>query len=571
MMRQLRAFAWMRWRLMVNGLRGARKRDTLEQISRILTLVGPALLVAMSLGSVIGLAIAGVFAGIALAQDAPGREAIVFIIRLLGVLMLVVVAFMPLSLGAASGATRYARLLLLPIPRRLLHMVEVASGVADPWIFIPIPGLLLVAVGLAIGGALGSAVLAVVAGLGLLAAFLAFGVLSGFVVSWLMRDRRRAEMSTLIFVVGLSLVGLLPQLFGMNASSRSRRESGESRERSRPAVERVEQALPVWTRALPTEMYGRALLKGVVQQDRAAGLAWTGGLWLQAGFIYWLSSLVHARLLLSVDGRARRTGPILFRALPRVPLLTAGAAAVAMVQFRTGFRSLRGRLAVLLPGPMLALLSVVLSRSPEEAAWIARIPEHGYFIFGASLILALLTVHPITLNQFASDRAGLTLQWLSPLSARDLVFGKAVGGFMVYGSGALLALAVIGAMTRSGTPVLWVATAFGGIATYAVFSPYAALMSALFPVAADLNKNGSAGNPHTAAVIPGVLLTPLAALPAVGIMLLSLRWSPWVSLAAMAVWAAVALGLAWWAVGLTAGALHRRRENLFLTASQQKR
>lgn len=571
MINQLRAFAWLRWRLMVNGLRGARKRDTLEQISRILALVGPALLVVMSLGSVIGLAVAGVFGGIALAADAPGREAVVFIIRLLGVLMLAVVALMPVSLGAASGAARYARLLLLPIPRRLLHMVEVLSGIADPWIFIPIPGLLLVAVGLAIGGAVGGAVLALCAGLALLTAFLAFGALTGFLVSWLMRDRRRAEMSTLIFVVGLSLVGLLPQLFGVTSGSRARRGSAEAQE-SRPSrIERIEQALPVWTRAIPTEMYGRALLRGVVQQDAAAGWAWAGGLWVQAGVVYWLSGLVHARLLLSVDGRARRTGVVAFRALPRVPVLSAAAGAVAIAQFRSGVRSLRGRLAVLLPGPMLALLSIVFTRSPEEAVWLAKASDHGYFMFGASLVLALLSQHPITLNQFASDRAGLTLQWLLPVSARDLVIGKAVGGFLIFMTASLLAILVIGAMTRSGSPVLWLATLLGGMATYAIFSPYAAVMSALFPVASDLNKNGSAGNPHTAAVLPAVILTPLAALPAVGIMLLSLKWSPWVSLAGMLVWLVVAVLVAWWSVGLSANAVRQRRENLFLTVSQQKR
>lgn len=564
MIRQLRAFAWLRWRLLVNGLRGARKRDTLEQVSRILALVGPALLVVMSLGSIVGLAIAGIFGGIALAQDEPGRETIVFIIRLLAVLMLGVVALMPLSLGAASGAARYARLLLLPIPRRFLHMVEVLSGVADPWVFIPIPGLLLVGVGLAISGALAEAAIAVFAGAALLAAFLSYGALTGFLVSWLMRDRRRAEMSTLLFVLVLSLGGLLPQVF-------IQRDRSERRDRNMPAVERIEAALPTWTRVLPTEMYGRALLRGVVHENRVAGIGWAAGLWLQAGVIYWISGFVHARLLLAVDGRSRRTGTVAFRSLPRIPFLTPGAAAVAVAHFRSGVRSLRGRLAVLLPGPMLAMLSLVLRRAPDDAEWVAKVPEHGYALYGASLVMALLASHPITLNQYASDRAGLTGQWLLPLSDRELAIGKAVGGFLIFSTAALLALVVIGGLAPSGSVVLWGATMLGGIAAYAAFTPYAGVMSALFPVASDLNRNGSPGNPHTAAVIPGVFVTFLTAAPAIGILLLSLKWSVWVSFVGMAMWAVVALLIGWATIGFSANILHRRRENLFLTASQQKR
>ena len=39
MMRNLRAFVWLRWRLLVNSLRGGRKRDRLEEISRVLAMM----------------------------------------------------------------------------------------------------------------------------------------------------------------------------------------------------------------------------------------------------------------------------------------------------------------------------------------------------------------------------------------------------------------------------------------------------------------------------------------------------------------------------------------------------
>jgi hypothetical protein len=51
--RSLRAFIWLRWRLLANGLRGGRRRDTIEQISRSLQLFMPIILGVMSLGIVV--------------------------------------------------------------------------------------------------------------------------------------------------------------------------------------------------------------------------------------------------------------------------------------------------------------------------------------------------------------------------------------------------------------------------------------------------------------------------------------------------------------------------------------
>lgn len=568
---QLRAFAWLRWRLLINGVRGARKRDTMEQVSRILALVGPALVIVMSAGSLVVLAVAGALGGYALSAEGPGREGIVFAIRIILVLILLMVVFMPVSLGAGNGAARYARLLLLPIPRRLLHFVEVLSGVADPWIVVAIPAVLLLAAGLLAGGALTGAVLAGVAGLGLVASFLALGALSGFLVGWLMRDRRRAEISTLLFVVALSTAGLLPQLLGGDSLSRRRQDRQEGRESSRPSITRIDAALPIWTRVLPTEMYGLVLTRGIVEKNVWAAAGWSVALWGQVVLVYWLSGLAHRRVLTDAGGRARRTGATGFRPYPRIAGLAPGMSAVAITQFRSGIRSMRGRLAVLLPGPMMALLSLVLTRSPEDAAWIARIPEHGYIGFGASLLFALLALHPIALNQFASDRAGLTLQWLLPLSTRDLVLGKAVGVFLIFGVAMGLSMLVIGATTHSGSLLMWAATALGGVATFIILTPYGALVSATLPVASDLSKNGSAGNPHNGAAIPGVFLTAFAALPAVGVLLLSLGWGPLAALALMMAWVLIALIVAIPLLRVITRAVTARRENIFLTVSMNKR
>ena len=117
MIRFLRAFAWLRWRLLLNSVRGSRRRDTFEQLSRLLALVVPAIIVAMSMGSIISVSVGGLLGGIDLARGrfvAP--DVIIGVARaiLFGATALVIV--MPISSAAQTTTTKYSRLLLLPIP-----------------------------------------------------------------------------------------------------------------------------------------------------------------------------------------------------------------------------------------------------------------------------------------------------------------------------------------------------------------------------------------------------------------------------------------------------------------------
>lgn len=560
MIRQLRAFAWLRWRLLLNGVRGARRRDTLEQISRVLALVAPVAIVVLSLGSVIALGIGGYLAGHMLARRADVSDIVLLVVRAALVGQLIVVVFMPLGIGSQSTA-RYARLLLLPIHRRVLHLVEVLSGIADPWIFVMAPGLLLLVVGLAVGGALSAVPVMLLAGMGLLAVLLSLSAIVSFLTSWVMRDRRRAEWTTLLFVVAISGAGLLPHMLGTDMARRNRDATAEGRERPDLTVARIENALPVWTRALPSEMYGRAL--GASTQG--AGMVWVAGLWGQAVFVYFLSGLIHRRLLYASEGQTRRRANATLVALPRVPVLSAAASAVAVVQFRTGLKSVRGRLAVLLPGPMMALLALVLARAPEEAPWIAAIPHYGHLVFGASLIFAIYALQPFLMNQFASDRAGLTLQMLMPVSVRELVWGKAVGMFGMFFAAALLSMLVTLLATGSGSPLLWLSVLVAGAATFFTLTPVAAVTSAMFPVASDLSKTGSGGNPHGAAMLVGTFLVLIAAAPPGLILLVGPRFSAVATLGASIVWAVIVVALAFPLLSLASRMVTARRENMYLT------
>ncbi len=563
-MRQLRAFAWLRWRLLLNGVRGSKRRDTLEQVSRVLALVAPAAIVVFSLGSIIALGAGGVIGGLALARGDSASEVVVIVSRAVLAAQLLIVTFMPLGVGTQTGS-KYARLLLLPISRRLLHFVEVQSGIADPWIFVIVPALLLMAGALMVGGAGVAGAIMLLGALGLLAVLLSLSALVSFLATWLMRDRRRAEWSTLAFVAVISVVGLLPHQFVGDAARGQREARAAGRKSEGFSIERMESALPRWTKALPSELYGQAMSAATAGRAPGRAMAWVGALWLQAAILYFLCGLVHQRLLDAGDGQARRRSGQPLAGLPRLPLLGHAASAVAAAQYRTGMKSVRGRLAVLLPGPMMGLLAIVLARTPEEAEWIARIPDYGHLVFGASLIFSVYAIQPFSMNQFASDRAGLTLQWLLPISARDLVLGKAAGTFGLFATAALLGLIVTTLTTGGGSVMLWLAVALAGCATFVTLAPIAASISALLPVAADLSKTGSGGNPHGAAMLAGTFLVMIAAAPPGLILLVGPRFSDAATLAASAAWLGLVLVIAMPMLALASKLVTTRRENLYLT------
>ena len=565
MIRFLRAFAWLRWHLLINGIRASARRDTWEQVSRLLALAVPAMIVVLSLGSIIGVSIGALLGGNALATGrfvAP--DVIIFVVRAVLFGAMALVAIMPIGSAAQTTGTKYSRLLLLPIPTRVLHLVEVLAGLADPWIMFLLPGLALFAIGLSWGGRLDLGLMAGVAGIALAMALASLSALVSFSVSWLFRDRRRAEVLTIIFVMSISIVALLPQMVDDSDTPRRRRGSGP---RGTVTVARIEEALPGWVQFLPSEVYGRTMTAAMVRHDNRGAVTWVGLLIAEGLLLFHLSGMVHRRLLESAGGASGGKPRVSASPPWRLPGISVPAAAVAWVMFKGSLRSVRGRVAVLLPGPMMAIVSLVLLRRPDDTPWIVALAAHSHLMFGASLMIALFAINPFTLNQFSSDRAGLTLQLLLPVSVRDLVRGKAIGGGALFLMAALISAVASALATGGGPPAAWAMTAVGGLATYIAVTPVAAILSALFPVAADMSKAGSGGNPHVAAGLAGMIAIGLAALPVIGITVPGLLpgASHSVLLMAMVVWLAVVTVIAWLLLGAVSKVVSARRENLFLT------
>jgi hypothetical protein len=212
MIRTLRIFAWLRWRLLLNGLRGSKRRDALERISRVLAVLAPALLVLPFGTAALLLAVLGFHAGRSLGIAGNEARTALFVARLVLFLVLLLPILVPLGRAAQTSRSGFARVLLLPIPRSTIHLAETIASLADPWLGFVVPGLACFAAGLLSAGRSEDALVALAAMLGVLAAVASLNALASFATDWIMRERRRGENFTFLLVVALSVAGLVPAL-----------------------------------------------------------------------------------------------------------------------------------------------------------------------------------------------------------------------------------------------------------------------------------------------------------------------------------------------------------------------
>ncbi len=222
---------------------------------------------------------------------------------------------------------------------------------------------------------------------------------------------------------------------------------------------------------------------------------------------------------------------------------------------------------MLLPRPLMALIVAVFKSLPSETL-MAEAAARGYLLFGATAVFTFYAMQAISMNFFGSDRAGLTLQLLSPITDRELAWGKIAGFGAVSGVGLIVCLVTTAAVAHSGDFAYWMATSLGAIAAFVLISPMAIWFSALFPVQSDLSKTGSGGNPHPFPMIAGTAGAALVSLPTVGILAVS-EFMLESSLAAVLlalIWLIIAAAIGIPLVGVASRTIGTRRENLALVA-----
>ena len=570
MLRVLRAFAWMRWRIFVNSLEKTGARDAVERFSLAIEHIGPILLTVVMVPSAIALAGLAGYAGYQLAtgvEKSIPAQVVRYLLLLATVLSVVGPMIMPVA-----DRTNPVRLLLLPIPRRTLYVAHSAGALTDPWILLLVPIVLAVPIGMLAGGAPAAMLAALATGIFVLLAIVAVSSLTTTLVHLLLRDRRRGELIALAFVLILPLLSFLPMMLG-SRGRQERRERARAVREGRPAPESTERKPPVppWIlttaqsafRLVPSELYSSSI-RSAAQGHAPATAASTA---LLAGVTVTLHSIglfLFGRALASpLASGARRTASasnIWRRVLPG---LSPGASAVAFTQVRLALRTPRGRAILFSPLLMLVFFGLLIMKSGDMSFGAIRVNGGiGLATFASSI--TLLSVLPIAMNQFAVDGAGLTLALLSPLSTRQLLAGKAVGNGLVAIPTALLCVALAGLVFRGGSPATWLSLILSIIATYTLASPAAAVFSAMLPRVVDMNSIGRGSNAHGLSGFLGLLAFGAAAAPCIGLVFAAgpLLGRPAAAPVLLLVWCAVTFAIARALFGVAGRIFESRRENL---------
>ena len=538
MVRILRAFAWLRWRMLINSFEKTGSRDVVERFSVAVEKLGPIIAAVLMIPSGLLLAAGSVAAGYTLArgeQHALFFEAARYLLWAVPVFCVMGPVLMP-----AADRTNPVRLLLLPISRRILYVAQASSAFGDIWILVLLPLVLFVPIGLLAGGAFAAALLALIAGALLVAVAIGISSLTTSLLHLAVRDRRRGELLALLFIVIIPAASMLPGL--LHGSRQRARVEGQAETRAPMHIPSWVTATGRWAvRLYPTELYV-ASTRAAARPDlpsagaRIAALAATG-LGLHA-----LGMFVFGRVLASPGSTgARRSVPMRAAWGRRLPGLSPGASAVALAQVRLALRTPRGRAILLSPVVMIGIFAIVMRRQIGSMDFGPLAFNSGFSLAAFGSFVSLLSILPIAMNQFAVDKAGLTLALLSPLTDGEYLAGKAVGNGLIAAIPAMLCLLLAFVLSPGGSPALWVAIPPALLATYFLVAPAAAVLSALFPRAVDLNSIGRGSNAHGLAGLLGFLAFIVGGAPSVLITMVVSNWlgGPAVAPVLLLVWCAM--------------------------------
>ena len=563
MPRILRAFVWMRWRVLVNSLERSGARDTVERFSLAIEQLGPIMAAVLMVPSAIALAGAGAYSGWALAHGEPSIVFETLRYLLFAACALTIVG--PFLLPAAER-TNAVRLLLLPIPRRTLYAAQTATALADPWLALVVPAVVTIPLGLLAGGAFVPAAVAAIGGLLLIAALTGTTSLVSSLIHLVVRNRRRGELLALVFILVVPFVGLIPAMVQDSHERRIARDGMATRRREAPAW--LRSAEQVVRTIVPSEMYVRAT-RGVAAGNPRAAAPPLISLLAGGVAVHVLAMLVFGRMLDSPITSGGRRGATSRRAWTlRIPGLSPGVSAVAAAHVKLALRTPRGRSVLLSPFVVCLMFGLLMWRSGTgmDLAFIRLQDGVGLAAFAG--FICLLSILPLAMNQFAVDGAGLTLELLAPLEDGELLAGKAVGNAVIAFGPALVCFVLAAAAFPGGDPAVWACLPLGLLAAYLIGAPVAAVLSAVFPRAVDMNSIGRGSNAHGAAGFIGFGAFAIAALPGILLAVLAVRWleRPWLAPLFLTGWCVVAALLAW-ALFIPARAIFaRRRENLALIA-----
>ena len=549
-MRLLTLFAWLRWRIFVNTLNKTSGRDAVQRTSLALERLAPILLVAILIPSAIALGVFGMVAGFQIVR--ASHQAIWYelprIVLFAGVLASVIgPALMP-----TGDRTNPVRLLLLPIPARTLYVSHVAGALSDPWVFLQMPLLGGIGLGMLAAGSVAGAAVALAGGAMLALLVIGLAATTTTLIHLALRDRRRGEIIALVLIVFLPMIGFLPSMI----------LRGERRSAERPPDWVVTTARRVMSVA-PSELYVTSIRQGAGGTPGAAASRVAAIAALALGVQ--VAGLALFRRVLSAGGSGgpRRASSMQGLWTRIIPFASPGTSAVALALLRLAVRTPRGRATLLTPIALTVLFMFII--------WRRGIVQIGPFNATSGLgfaafvsFLALIASMPISMNQFAVDRAGLTMTLLSPLSTRQILAGKAIGTGLMTVPPALLCIALTALAFPGGSLALWLALVPAICATYTLTAPIALMLSAVFPRVVNMNSVGSNSNAHAVAGFAGLFVFVAAALPPVALALSAIAFldRPFLAPVLALAWCPVAFVIAQLLLRPAEKIFERRRENL---------
>ena len=562
MLRILRAFLWMRWRTSRNAFK-TKRSDSLEKIARALATLAPIFMLLLLVPSMIGGSAFAGFVGYQLANAEGGSNwfKAINVGRVLLAILSLTLLIAPMVRSGRGTGSEMTRLMLLPIKRWQLHFGEVIGGLGDPWLAVVIPALLALGVGIAVGGKVAAGVLTVIAGMLFIATMVLAMSLGSFAIALIFRQRQRAEWFTIGLITVLATGGVL---LAMLDSERLGEKVGE---RAKDRSIRIE--MPAAVGALPSELWG-GIVRGSLDSDSSTSATHALGMFLWVGLLYGASRWTHTRLLETPEtGGSRKEGSGNLDAGRALPGVSPTVAAVAWAHTRETLRSVRGKTGVYLNVVVVGLLYAIVLKPQVD---LSKLPDNvspGMGVILAGTMFTLLSLQPIMANAFAADGAGLTLQFLSPLSPQQIVRGKFIAGAILTMISAVLCTVAGIALAPFGSPLLWLCALLLAVAGFLIYTPIAVLLGALLPKHTDLSKMGKDGNAQPIASIIATFATPISFVPSALVAIVAIfgEQPSWVILL-------LSLGLLMLSAGFALlmlrgpipNVVERRKENLLLVA-----
>lgn len=560
----LSAWAWLRWRTFMNTIERSERVDRVARLSGALEALGPIVVAVMMIPAALMAIVFGMATGYGLASGEMWGVPSMHAMRVVLFLVILLTVMGPIVLPSGRGIASLPRLLLLPVPHRALFAGELLGGLAEPWtlfgsllvIMVPVGALVAGHVTLALVGATGATLLVM--------ALLAIGALSGALLHVLMRDRKRGEWMVVAFFTLIPLAAMTPMLIaGASADGDDWEQEFESRMGAM-----VERPANGALAAFPGELYVAALARtaGVSPGHTAvplAGLALMTAGAVGGGWTLWKRTIDRGGISRgrSKDVRAGAGLPSSLR------MMLTPRRAVAFTFLQHVARTARGR-ATVLPSVVMTLVFAGFVGA-KGGMMLGKIPlSDGFSLAVFGVMMAFLTMIQLWMNQFAIDRAGLTMLCLQPMTSSQILSGKMAGAATLI---AALAALPIGAGLLVGTPRSlehWIVLILGSVAAFVVIAPLAAILSAVFPKHVDLASIGQKSNAHAAAGFIGMLVVFAAAAPAVAAALVGFRVldSGYAAVGLSAAWLVAAIGLHWVLRKLAVRVFENRRESLMAVA-----